>query len=77
MQDIFASPTIPASDSNPPPACPRRMLNEQNFLKRPEDRIEAPMTSARKIRRRFVNDRTILVNDAGLVEENNITGTTQ
>jgi hypothetical protein len=77
MNNHFAPPPIPSSDANPPPACPRRLLNEHVFLKRADDLPQAPITSARKMRLRFAQEQTILVNDAGLVRAPTIKGTVQ
>lgn len=74
MQDSFVPPTIPASDHDCPPPCPRRLLNERTYLRRTDDMEEAPLTSARKMRLRYTNEKSILVNDAGMVREPTITG---
>lgn len=74
MQDIFVPPSIPASDHDCAPPCPRRLLNERCFLKRADEAEEAPMTGGRKMRLRYTNQPSILVNDAGMIREETITG---
>lgn len=78
MQDTFVPPSIPATDHNCPPPCPRRLLNERVYRQRADETEEAPLTGARKMRLRYTNERpSILVNDAGMVREPTITGVQQ
>lgn len=76
MNNYPTPPHHRSTDQNQPPVVPRRLLNDRLYLEHTDDMPEAPIMASRKMTVRYHTMSQILVNDAGMVRDPAIKGST-